>query len=460
MGRRSRFLCRRGVRQGLLECVPPRTGQRRGIMNIRTELEEISAVKKKLRVEVPVERLLAEFDRVAASYRRHSRIAGFRPGKAPVALVKRRYRKDIRQDVLRKLIPESYDQAIRARKIRPLGELRLEQVACNEGEPLVYEAVVETLPDFEVPEYKGLEVRLDRSSPDEAAVDQELERLRDLHAHLVSVPDRERVRDGDYAVVDLVGRYVPDDAEAVRQENTTIHVGDDNTQGEFNQALAGMEIGEEKTFVSDYPQDHPEGKLAGRRVRFKLQLNDIKVKDLPELNDEFAKDLGDFDDLERLREQIRQEISGQWRQARESSIRSQLAQRLSEAARFEVPEILVEERVDGRIRNVAHNLIRQGVDPTRANVDWNRIRDDLRPDAEQEARTALILSAIAENEQLEVAPAELETELRRTADALNQPLERIRQRFHDEESRADLVARILRRKAMELLVEHAEIREE
>ena len=427
-------------------------------MNVRTELEEISPVKKKLRVEVPVETVLAEFNRVAANYRRHSRISGFRPGKAPVGLVKRRYRKDIRQDVLRKLIPESYDQSIRERKIRPLGQLQLEQVVLNEGEPLVYEAVVETLPEFEIPEYRGLEVRLEKP-PDEESVTRELERLQDRHAPLISAPDRDTVRDGDYAVVDLLGRYVPGEDEAIRQENTTIFVGDERTQREFNQALQGMQVGAEKTFVVDYPQDYPEEKLAGRRVRFNLQLNDVKVKDPLELNDEFAKDLGDFDDLDQLKEQIRQGLSSQWQQARDSSIRRQLFQRLSEACPVQVPEVLVEDRIDNKIRDVAYNLVRQGLDPSKANLDWNRIRDDLRHDAEQETRAALILSEIAEKENLEVEPAELEAELRETADALNQPLEKIRQRFHDEESRASLRTRILRRKAMALLVEHSAVTE-
>lgn len=429
-------------------------------MNLQTELEDISPVKKKLRVEVPVETVLAEYNRVAANYRRHARIAGFRPGKAPVALVKRRYRKDIRQDVLRKLIPETYDQSIRERKIRPLGQLQLEQVDFNEGEPLVYEAVVETLPEIEIPEYKGLEIRLEKKAPDEESVTRELEQLRGRHAPLISVSDRKEARDGDYAVVDLVGKYVPDGDDAIRQENTTIRVGDERTQQDFNQALQGMDVGGEKTFVVDYPQDYPEEKLAGRRVRFNLQLNDIKVKDLPELNDEFAKDLGDFDDLDQLREQIRQGLSSQWQQARDSSIRRQLIERLSEANRFQVPEILVEDRIDNKIRDVAYNLARQGVDPSKANLDWNRIRDDLRQDAEQEARAALVLSEIAEAENLEVEPSELEAELRQTAEALNQPLEKIRQRFHDEESRADLRNRILRRKALELLVEHAAVTEE
>lgn len=429
-------------------------------MNLRTELEEISPVKKKLRVEVPVETVLAEFKRVAANYRRHSRIAGFRPGKAPVGLVKRRYRKDIRQDVLRKLIPDSYDQSIRQRKIRPLGQLKLEQVDLNEGEPLVYEAVVETLPEFEIPQYKGLEVVVQGKSPDEAAVTGELERLQDRHAPLISVPDREEAGAGDYALVDLVGTYVPDGGEAVRQENTTIHVGDERTQRDFNQALLGMEVGGEKTFVVDYSEDYSEEKLAGRRVRFNLQLNDIKVKDLPELNDEFAKDLGDFDNLEELKEQIRQGLSSQWQQARNSSIRRQLVERLSDADRFQVPEILVEDRIDTKIRDVAYNLARQGVDPAKANLDWNRIRDDMRPDADRETRAALILSEIAEQEQLGVEPAEFEEEIRQTSEALNQPLEQIRQRFHDPESRASLETRILRRKALELTAEHAVLREE
>lgn len=435
------------------------------MMEIRAELEDISPVKKKLRVEIPAEVAVAEFNQIASQYRKHARLPGFRPGRAPVTLVKRRYNKDIRQDVLQKLIPTSYDQAIREQSVRPLGQLKLEHIVFNEGEALVYEAVIETLPVVNAPEYRGLEIRLKEEHLDQDSLEKELERLREHYAPLVSVQHRKEVQDGDHALVNLVGEYTSDAppeewTQAIKEDNTTIKVGDEHTHEDFNKALIGMSAGAEKNFLVDYAADYPEEKLAGRQVRFSLQLNDIKVKELPELNDEFAKDLGEFENLDQLKEKIREGLANEKQRARDSNVRQQLLQKLIEATDFPVPEVLLENRIDDKIRALAHNMSQQGMDPSKANLDWSKIRTDLRSDAEKETRAALILSVIAEKEQMKVPSEEFEAELQQRAESANQPLEKIKQAFQEEGRRASLEDQILRRKALAMLTEQAKIIEE
>ena len=221
-----------------------------------------------------------------------------------------------------------------------------------------------------------------------------------------------------------------------------------------------MSAGAEKNFLVDYAADYPEEKLAGRQVRFSLQLNDIKVKELPELNDEFAKDLGEFENLDQLKEKIREGLANEKQRARDSNVRQQLLQKLIEATDFPVPEVLLENRIDDKIRALAHNMSQQGMDPSKANLDWSKIRTDLRSDAEKETRAALILSVIAEKEQMKVPSEEFEAELQQRAESANQPLEKIKQAFQEEGRRASLEDQILRRKALAMLTEQAKIIEE
>ena len=202
--------------------------------DIRLEVEDISPVKKKLKVEVPAEVAGKEFNQIANDYKKHARLPGFRPGKAPLQLVKRRFRKDICKDVLQRLIPESYDQALREREVKPLGDLRIEQLSFEEGESLSYEAQVEILPEITLPEYRGLEVQVPTEALTEEMVEEQLEKIRQRQAPLVTVSDRTTAADGDYATVDLEGKYLDQDpdgkpAEPIAEKNVTLQLGGEHT---------------------------------------------------------------------------------------------------------------------------------------------------------------------------------------------------------------------------------------
>jgi trigger factor len=434
-------------------------------MDIQVELVNISTVKKKLKVEIAAEAAQKQLDEIADEYRRHVRVPGFRPGKAPLALVKRRYQKDIRNDLLQKMIPESYDQAIKEKDIQPLDEPRLENLTYEEGKPLVYEAHFETHPQITLPTYRGLDVRAAALSVTDEDIEAALDALREEHARLTPIEDRP-IQGGDFAMVDMHGEYVVPEGERhthahgpIDEENVQVEVGAERTHKAFSEALLGMNIAQEKTFEVAYPDDYPQKELAGHTIRFTLEVADIKKKELPELNDDFAKEAG-ADDLKALRDKVRADITEFREKNRENEIKKKLVAKLAEAAPFEVPDVLVEDQLKDRIRDLSYNIAARGVDPSKVKLDWQKVRAELRAEAERDVRAAMILSEISKAEALDVSDEELEDELSQIAKSMKQPREKIRQHFQKEGRMAGLRAQIRRRKALDLVFENAVVGEE
>lgn len=430
-------------------------------MDIRVQLEDVSTVKKRLKVEVPADIALQEFNQVAGEYKKRARLPGFRPGKAPVQLVKRHFRRSIRSDVLQKLVPQSYDQAIREKGFQPLGKPSLENLTFEEGEPLVYEANFEIHPRIELPEYKGIAVTADLKPVTPEDVDEELEMLREKHSWLVSIEDQP-IQKGDYAVIKLHGEYV--DAEdhshphqPIQEENVVVKVGDEHTHEAFNKALLGMNVAEKRNFEIDYASDYPEKKFAGHKVLFSVEVTDIKHKELPELNDDFAKDLGDYETLQVLRERIKEQLTAQRERNRENDLKSRLLEQLIDRTSFEVPDVLVEDQTDSMIGDLAYQMASEGVDPTKANVNWVKVRADFRPEAEKRVRANMVLSEIGRRENVEVTSEELENELERMADSMDQPKEKVRQYFQQRNQMEGLKGQLVREKGLKMLLESAKV---
>lgn len=430
-------------------------------MNIQVELVDLSSVKKRLKIEIPAETGDSEFERIAENYRRHARLPGFRPGKAPMSLVKRHYAKDIRQDVLQKLIPESYEEAIRQKSLDPLSQPLVEEFSFEPGEPLRYTAEFEIRPSIELPPYTGLTATAAAPTVTDEEVQEELKKLQKRHAKLQPVEDRPAA-DGDFAVIDLKGFHFdadgnPSEKPDLNDEDVVVEVSGENTHPAFTEALRGLQVAQEKEFDVAYAEDYPEKKLAGRTVRFTIQVTDLKQRVLPDLNDEFARDLGEDETLEQLQTRIKDMLAERNRKQGDAEVRNTLIEQLVQKTSFDVPQILVEEQVDGKIRDFAYNIASRGVDPTRADVDWAKIREEFRPIAEREVRANLILSEIAAVEKLEVSPDEVAAEIQAIADSSRQPVEKVRQYFEQEGRIGGLRSQLLRRKTVEFLVENATI---
>lgn len=426
-------------------------------MKVQVEVDDLSAVRKRMRVSVAAEDASNEFGRLLDRYRKQARLPGFRPGKAPRELVKRHFHKEIEEDLYQNLVPKALESAIEDASLHPVGQARYADLKYHEGEGLSFSAEVEIEPEFELPEYKSLKLSAPAAEIGDEELENGLEDLRNRNASLVSL-DRE-ARKGDYLSLSLEATYV-DGADAgevaAQASNAVVRVGEENNPAEFNEALPGMNTGDEKTFEVSYPEDFGEEKLAGRKVSMHITVLETKSKEFPDLNDDFAKDLG-FDSLDELRADTRQKLEARAREVRERALREEAAKQLAGAAGFEVPQVMVEERIDQRIGDVAYNMIGQGIDPTKAKVDWARVREDLRTDAQNDVRLSMVLDRIAEAEAIEVPDEELEAEIAAMAENARRPVEKVRQDFQKEGRLENLRRRLIRRSAMNLIVENADI---
>jgi trigger factor len=430
-------------------------------MEISVELEDVSSVKKRLKVEVPAGIARKEYDQVAKAYKLQARLPGFRPGKAPVELIKRHFKKSIRSDVLQKLIPNSYDQAIREQGVQPIGEPSLDNLTFEEGDPLVYEANFEIHPEIDLPEYKGLKVKVELKPVTQEDVEEELERLRQEHSRLVSVENR-FIKKGDHVVIELRGEYLDEEEGASTHEpfnetNVVVNVGDEQTHEAFTQALLGSKVGEEKKFEVEYDSDYAEKELAGHKVLFTVHIEELKEKEIPELNDEFARDLGAYKTMKELREDIEKRLTVEREKNREKDFENKLLEKLVEKTSFELPEVLVKDRSDAMLTDLAYGMVSQGVDPSKANVDWAKIRTEVQPQAEQQVRGSMILSEIGRREDIQISTEELEQELEQMADSMNQPKEKVRQYFHQENRMEGVRSRLFRGKVLKMLLGSAKV---
>ncbi len=431
-------------------------------MDIQIELEDISSVKKKLKVQIPAETAHGEFMKIANEFKKHARLPGFRPGKAPLELIKKRFAKDIRGEVIQKLVPDTYSSAIKEKGIAPLSEPHLENLTYEEGQPLAFEAHFEISPNVPLPTYKGIEVSVSRAAVSDEDVDKELERLREANSKLVPVEDRP-AQDGDHVMIDLHGEYIVEEGHAhghghqgIDQENVQVDLGDERNHQAFNEALRGLNIAEERTFEVEYADDYQDKKLAGHKMRFTAEVTDIKKKVLPELNDDFAKDMGQ-ESMEALRQKTREDLALLREKNRENDIKKELVRKLVAATSFEVPDILVEDRVDDRLRDLAYNIAAQGINPGKANIDWAKVRADLRPEAEKDVRASLILGEVATAEGIEVPDQDLDAELTKVAESMNQPVEKVRQHYGKEGRMEGLREQLRKQRALDAVMREAQV---
>src|SRR5467141_789655 len=324
--------------------------------------------RRELELEIPAEDVQKAVERVAREFARVARVPGFRPGKAPVTLIRRRFADDIKSEVLQSLVPTQIDRAVSENKMVPITKPQIDKVDFAEAGPLKFRATFEVLPQFELGQYKDLEVEIDDMKIEDADVDKALEELRDRAANFVPVEGRP-IADGDYAQLKLKG--IPaGGGEILEAESVLCHVGGEETMAPFNENLRGANTGEHKNFDVAYPADYPDPKLQGKTYSYSVEILGIKEKKRPELNDEFAKDVSEAQTVEELRTKIRENLEAARSQRQNEQIREKLLAKLVAAHEFPVPQALVEHQMDSRLERTVRSLAAQGVDPRAVNVDW------------------------------------------------------------------------------------------
>jgi trigger factor len=394
--------------------------------------------KREIELEIPAENVQKAAEKVARDIARIARIPGFRPGKAPVTLVRRRFADDIQGEVVQSLVPEYLEKALDEKKLVPVTRPEVDQVHFKEGEPLRFRAVFEVLPEFELGDYKNLSVQVDEIEIGDAQVEKALEELRERAATYTPVEGR-AAQDGDYVLIKLMGTPAGG-GDPVQADNILCHIGAEETLESFTENLRGAEPGQTKQFETRYPDDFPDPKLAGKTYDYSVSVLSIKEKKLPELNDEFAKEAagaqGGVETLEELRKKIRENLEAAKEQQQEAQGREKILEALVKQHEFPVPEALIEHQIDVRLERVVRSLASQGVDPRAVDVDWVSLRGKQRVRAVDDVKAELLLDRIATEEKIDATEDDVEKEIAALAE-------------HSGESATALRARLTKQGALD-----------
>ncbi len=425
---------------------------------MKADLVDVTETRKNLVVEVPSEVVEAEIDRIAASYGRTARIPGFRPGKIPPRVVRQRFREQILHDVAHELVPRAVEDALSARDLEPVDTPDVRDVVVEEGKPLTFTATFETVPAFDPGEYAGLPLRRPPVALEAGAADAMLERLRQSAARFEPVEGRPLAA-GDWPVVDLDRRVLGGEGDGSKEhhENVTIELGSEANPPGFDEQLVGLEPGAQTTFTVAYPADEKHGALAGKDVEYAIAVKGLKRRVVPDLDDEFAKDMGTFETLEALRERIRQDLLAEAEAEANRDVRSELLSTLARRLTFEVPATLVERELDRRVEDLTRRMVEQRVDPRTAGVDWNEFRQTQREGAIESVRATLVLDEIARREQVSVTDEDVEREVTRYAERTGRNPASVRAQIEKDAGIERLATGLRREKTVEFLLGQANI---
>lgn len=376
---------------------------------------EATTCKKEMVIEIPFDVVQREADSVAGQFAKRARIPGFRPGHAPTSIVRRHFRDDIRSEVAQTLIPRFFETKVKDQKWEIVGQPRFEDLKFEEDQPLTCKATFEIYPDFELKDYKGLEVEETPATVADADVDKAVDDLRESAATFEVVTDRSAA-DDDHVTVSYRGQDAASPSSPPSEaKEAVIHVGGKQTVEAFTENLRGAKTGEVKEFPVSYAADYPQKQLAGKTYSYRVEVQSIKKKVVPPADDELAKSVSEFSTLEELRAKLRQDLTENAKRQTEIATKQKLAEKLLEAHGFPVPELLVEAQMDRKIERTLGQLLAQGIDPRETQVDWRKVREETRPEAEKEVRVALVLNRVADAEKIELTEEEVDDVIREMA---------------------------------------------
>jgi trigger factor len=412
--------------------------------------------KRELDLEIPAEEVTKQTEKIAKEFARVANVPGFRPGKAPITLIKKRFAEDIKGEVLNKLVPEHVEKAVADAKLTPVSQPQVDKLEFNEGQSVKFRASFEVLPEFSLANYKSIEIEMPDLSITDETVDKTLEDMRERAAAFAPVEGR-IVQDGDYVQVKLHG--TPEgEGEPLDAESVLCHVGAEETMAPFNENLRGASIGDHKDFDVVYPADYPDAKLAGKTFHYAVDVLGIKTKTLPELNDEFAKDVSDATSLDELKKKVREGLEHERDHRVKDLQREKVLAELVKQHDFPVPESLVEHQMDVRLERVVRSLAQQGVDPRAVNVDWVSLRRKQEDRAKDDVKAELVVDRIATEEKIDVTEEELNHELEHMASHNNQSAEALRASLTKQGTLDRMKAKLRSDKTLDWLAQNANVK--
>ena len=411
--------------------------------------------RRELEIEIPVEEVNKATERAAKEIARIANVPGFRKGKAPISLIKKRFAEDIKGEVLQSLVPERVEKAVNEQKLSPVSQPQVDKLDFNEGQPLKFRAVFEVMPEFELGNYKDMQLEVTATDFTEEDVTKTLEDMRQRAAAFSPVEGR-AIENGDFAQLKLTGTP-SDGGEPLQAESVLCHIGAEETMEAFNENLRGANTGDKKNFDVDYPADYPDPKLAGKKYHYDVEVLGIKNKKLPELNDEFAKDVSDASTLDELKAKIRESLEHQRDHRKKEAVREKVLEQLIKSHDFPVPESLVEHQMDARLERVVRSLAAQGVDPRAVNVDWVTLRKGQQERAMGDVKAELVIDRIATAENIDVTDEEVQHEVEHMASHSGESAEAIHARLTKQGALDRMKAKLRSDKTLDWLAQNSKI---
>ena len=415
----------------------------------------VEGCKHSLEITIPADEVAEETGRVVEDVKKRAKLPGFRPGKVPESLIRKQYEGQIRQQVLESLIPKYLTKQIEAEDLHVVGSPDISDVHFHAGEPLRFKAEFEVVPKIELEDYKGLSVPYHDPEITDEDVNKRLEELRESRAEYVNVDPRP-VEDGDHAVVSLesIGGV---EGPAVKNDELTLEIGAEDTFEAFSTNLRGLSPGDEKEFEVTYPADYGQPRLSGKTVRFRAHLKGIRRKELPELNDEFAKDMGDYLNLDELRDAVRKSQFALRQYEAQQEAKNKLIEKLVDMHAFPVPETFVENQIKSRVEQQIRALVAEGMDPKNVQqLDWQKVKESQRDKALREVKASMVLSRIAEREAIAATRDEVDKEVERLARQQREPFAALRLKLEKNGTLGRIASHIQTEKTLSFLFEHAQ----
>jgi trigger factor len=424
---------------------------------MKAELIDLSECKKNLDIEIPQDVVDAEITHIAHEFARKARVPGFRPGKAPIGVVKTRFREEIVSEMMQHLLPKYFGDAIDERKLDIVQAPQFESVDYNSGQALRFKAVFEVYPKLDISNYDNVPIQEVSSNVEDTEVDNSLKKLQEEMAELAPVEEDRPIQEGDFAEISYTGTIEGSEEPPLTGEKAVAEIGGRTTVKEFTENLVGVKASEEKTFTVAYRPDYPEKRLAGKTVEYKVKVEGIKRKDVPELNDEFAQRFGEYKALSELKAKVREDLERHKREHAQEQMREKMLEWLEDNNEFELPDSLIERQLQIRVQRLLRDLGRQGINPQRLDVDWGKIREDQRQQAIRDVKGSLILDYISDKENITVTEEEIEGEISKIAAETGRPREKVKEVLSRDSGLDRLKGQIRNKKTLDLVQSKARI---
>lgn len=427
---------------------------------MKTNLEDISSIKKKLSIEIESEEVDKRLNEAYVRLAKNAKIPGFRPGKIPRKILEARFSSQVEEDVSRDLVNETMPGALQDTGAFPLGVPILEKEILKKGQSFKYSAVMEVRPEFELTDYLGLEVEKEKLSVSDEDIQNQLDRIREGNGKLTSISGNRPVKKDDLVVIEYEGFEEGKPMDGIKSSNFLLKVGSNEFHPAFEQALIGLKKEDTKEIPVTFEEDFRHTQMAGKNVNFKVKLIDIKEMILPELNDEFAKNLGsDIKDLDDLKKKVKESFTASEHKRIDNDLKQVILSKISDSVDFELPQTLVDNEIEYAVENVRRNLTRSGSNLEKAGLTEEKLRNDFMPASQKRVKNLLILGEIAQKDGIEVDEGDISKAFKEIAETTGQDPETLKKYYQVENLITPLKERLLEEKTLNYLVESAKIKE-